>query len=414
MEVIEGKFYIDGEIRAASIGIEEGRIVKIGKNLTGDRIIRIEEGTVFPSMVDMHVHMREPGYTWKEDFESGTLSALHGGVTFVLDMPNTKPPVDSPENFRTKLKIASSKSYVDFGIAYLLHKKIDRSIAEEVTSFKIYMSETTNVDPVNYLMIPELIKDIKKNITVHAEFQECIQKSKKEGGNLLYHDMSRPETCEVMAVRYLGTVGGSGFHIAHVSSPDTVELSRIFGFTKEVTPHHLFLNRDMDLGSLGKVNPPLRSPFISERLRYLLSSGYIDVVASDHSPHTLEEKSDFKAAPSGLPGVETSLPLLFQAYKDSILTLDVLVKVAMERPGFLLGIPKGKIAPGYDADLSVIRLSDSRRIKSSDMHYKCGWTPFENMWGIFPRKVFIRGEMALDNFEETVEPGFGIYYKSNR
>lgn len=414
MDVIEGKFYIDGEIQTASIGVEEGKIIKISKSLRGEKIIRIEEGTIFPSMVDMHVHLREPGYTWKEDFESGTLSALHGGVTFVLDMPNTNPPVDSIDNFRKKLSIADSKSYVDFGIAYLLHSKVNRNIEEHVTSFKMYMSETTNITPINYLLIPEILKDLKKNITVHAESQECIENSKNEDSSLLLHDMSRPESCEVKAVRYLGDVYSGNLHIAHVSSPDTVDLSRIFGFTVEVTPHHLFLNREMDLGAFGKVNPPLRSSFISERLRYLLSSGMIDVVASDHSPHTIEEKMNFPSAPSGLPGVETSLPLLFQAYRDSVIDLGTLVKVSMENPGKILGIPKGRIAKGYDADLVVVKLSDSRRIRSKDLHYKCGWTPFENFWGIFPRKVFIRGVPAIDDFQETIEPGFGKYYPENR
>ncbi len=414
MEVIEGKFYIDGNIVEASVGVEDGRIVKIAKNLRGEKNYKISEGTVFPSMVDIHVHMREPGFEWKEDFESGTLSALHGGVSFVLDMPNTKPPVDSMINFEEKYKRIASKSYVDFGLAYLLHSKVKKEIEERVTSFKIYMSETTGITPVNYLLIPELIKDLKKHITVHAEFQECIDRNKKEEKNLLSHDISRPETCEVKAVRYLGEISPGRFHIAHVSSPDSVELAKIFNFTVEVTPHHLFLNREMNLSSLGKVNPPLRSSFVSGRLMGMLSNGDIDVVASDHAPHSIEEKEDFSTAPSGLPGVETSLPLLFQAYRDGILGIQTLVKVAMENPAKLINVPKGKIAPGYDADFVVMRLSDSRKITSKLLHYKCGWSPFENFWGIFPRKVFIRGVLALDNFEEIIEPGFGFYYPINR
>ncbi|MEM0078262.1 MAG: dihydroorotase [Thermoplasmata archaeon] len=414
MEVIEGKVYLDGNIVNASIGIENGKIVKIAKNILGERVYSIEEGTIFPSMVDIHVHMREPGFVWKEDFESGTLSALHGGVSFVLDMPNTKPPVNSMENFNFKYKSISKKSYVDFGIAYLLHEKLNREIEKDITAFKIYMSETTEIKPVNYLLIPEIVKDIRKHITVHAEFQECIENSKIDDNSLIKHDISRPETCELRAIRYLGEIGERKFHIAHISSPDSVELSKIFNFTVEVTPHHLFLNNEMDLGAFGKVNPPLRSPYVSNELRKMLGNGLIDVVASDHSPHTIEEKSDFSTAPSGLPGVETSLPLLFQAYKDGILQLQTLTNVAMENPAKLLGIPKGKIAVGNDADFVVIKLSDSKKITAKNLHYKCGWTPFENFWGIFPRKVFIRGVLAIDNFEENLEAGFGIYYPINR
>ncbi|MGC8663872.1 MAG: dihydroorotase [Thermoplasmata archaeon] len=409
MKIIEGKFYFQNEIKNLSIGIENGKIVKIAKSLTGEDKISITEGTIFPAMIDMHVHFREPGYTKKEDFESGSMSALHGGVTFYMDMPNTKPVTNSYDNFIDKFKLAKMKSYVDFGIAYLLHSKVEKKMENMVTAFKIYMSETTGIDPVNYLLLPEIAKGVKKHITVHAEFNECLKKNVEEK-DLNDHDRSRPETCEVMAVRYLGDNFNGGFHIAHVSSPDSVELAKAFDFTAEVTPHHLFLNKELSLGALGKVNPPLRSKFVSEKLLNYLNSGLIEAVASDHSPHTIEEKDNFGIAPSGLPGVETSLPLLFQAYKDNLLSLETVTRVAMENPGKLLSIPKGKIVEGYDADFIVMRLSDSKVIRAKDLHYKCGWTPYENLYGIFPRTVFLRGEKVLDNFEETVEPGRGKYY----
>lgn len=409
MKIIEGKFYLNGEIKTLSVGVEDGKIVKIAKSLDGEEKISIPEGTLFPSMVDMHVHFREPGYTNKEDFESGSLSALHGGVTFYLDMPNTNPVTDSYEHFIEKMKLAKMKSYVDFGIAYLLHSKVNREIENMVTAFKVYMSETTGIGPVNYLLMPEILNDVKKHITVHAEFQECIKKNIDEK-SLIDHNRSRPETCEVQAVHYLGDNFNGKLHIAHVSSPDTVELANAFDFTTEVTPHHLFLNYEMPLGSFGKVNPPLRSKFVSDKLLKYLASGLIDAVASDHSPHTLEKKENFSTAPSGLPGVETSLPLLFQAYRDNLLTLEIINRVAMERPAELLNIKKGKIENGYDADFVVIKLSDSKPIRAKDMHYKCGWTPFENMYGIFPRTVFLRGEKVLEDGEETIEPGFGKYH----
>ncbi len=409
MKIIEGKFYVDDEIKNLSLGIENGKIVKIGKSLSGEEKIIIEEGTIFPAMVDMHVHFREPGYTKKEDFESGSLSALHGGVTFYMDMPNTNPVTNTYENFISKLNLAKVKSYVDFGLAFLLHNKVPKEIEEKVTAFKIYMSETTGIGPVNYLLLPEILKEIKKHVTVHAEFNECIKKDIEEK-NLNDHDKARPETCEIMAVRYLGDNFNGNIHIAHVSSPDSVELSNAFNFTTEVTPHHIFLNKEMPLGALGKVNPPIRSKFISDKLIQYLNSGLIDAIASDHSPHTIDEKENFSTAPSGLPGVETSLPLLFQAFKDDLISLNIINKVAMENPSKLLNIPKGRIKEGYDADFIVLRLSDSKIIRAKDMHYKCGWTPFENLYGIFPRTVFLRGEKVLDNFEETIEPGFGKYY----
>jgi len=410
MIVFEGKFYHMGVIDEISVGVEDGKIVKIGKNLTGERKVTINDGTIFPAMIDMHVHFRDPGYTNKEDFETGSLSALHGGVSFVVDMPNTNPVTDTYENLLNKIKIGEMKSYVDFGIAFLLHKKIDKEIQEKATMFKIYMAETTGIKPVNYLLIPEIIKDIEKNITIHAESQKCIENGKRVERNLMDHDMARPESCEVEALDFLADSVDKRVHIAHISSLDSADIAFAKGFTKEVTPHHLFLNREMDLGAFGKVNPPLRGKHVSENLLSYLKEGKIEVIASDHSPHTYEEKMDFEHAPSGLPGVETSLPLLFQAYRDGYLDLNTIFKTTMENPGKIVGIKKGRIDVGYDADFVVIKLSDSRKIRARDLHYKCSWTPFENFYGIFPRKMFIRGEKVLEDFEETVEPGFGKYY----
>ncbi len=410
MIVFEGKFYHMGVIDELSVGVENGKIVKIGKSIKGEKKITISEGAIFPAMVDMHVHFRDPGYTQKEDFESGSLSALHGGVSFVVDMPNTDPVTDNYDNLVNKIKIGELKSYVDFGIAFLLHKKIEKEIHEKATMFKIYMAETTGIKPVNYLLIPEIVKGIEKNITVHAESQQCIDKGKRSEKSLLDHDMARPETCEVEAMNFLADNVDGKIHIAHISSGDSADIAFAKGFTKEVTPHHLFLNRDMDLGAFGKVNPPLRGKHVSDLLLSYLKDGKIDVIASDHSPHTIDEKSDFEHAPSGLPGVETSLPLIFQAYKDGYVDLQTVVRSTMENPGKIIGIKKGKIDLGYDADFVVIKISDSRKIRVKDLHYKCSWSPFENFYGIFPRKMFIRGEKVLENFEETIENGFGKYY----
>ncbi len=408
MKVISGKFFYKNEIKELDVGIEDGKIKEIKKHIISDERLEFSEGLIIPSMLDIHVHFREPGYTWKEDFETGSLSALHGGVTFYMDMPNTNPPTNSFENFRYKYFLAKSKSYVDFGIAYLLDKKVDKETENYVTAFKIYMSETTNVKPINPLLIPEIVKDINKHITVHAEWQECLKKGEEK--NLIEHDRNRPETCEVKAVRYLINNVNRSVHIAHVSSPDSVDISIAKKFTKEVTPHHIILNRNSPINSFGKVNPPLRSEHVSKVLFKYLSNGLIDIVASDHSPHTLEEKENFNDAPSGLPNVETSLPLLLMEFKRGNIKLDRLINAVSEKPGELLKINKGKIDVGYDADFVIFRLSSERRIRSKDLHYKCGWTPYENMDAIFPDYVFIRGEMALKNGEELINPGFGIYY----
>ena len=387
---IEGKFYHRGNIVEGAIQIEEGKIKSVKKSLPSAKKLR---GIIFPGAIDIHVHFREPGFTYKEDFYTGTLSAAFGGITFVMDMPNNSPPIIDAQSFREKLALVSSKANIDFSLYFMLSPN-SRGLEDINAAFKYYMGETTAARGWKINKFPE-----RAFISVHAELEECIR---KESHDLKDHDVARPEKCEVLAVKEL--LGKGRFHIAHVSSIDTVDICKIGKFTCEVTPHHLFLHRDMPLRAFGKVNPPLRSKWMAEKLWNELNRGRIDIVAGDHAPHTLEEKEDdFSYAPAGIPEVETYVPIFMYLMKTGKIELRRLAEVLMERPAELIGIKKGKIEEGYDADLIAFDLKDVRKIRSRDLHYKCGWTPYENFYGIFPHTVLLRGEEVIEDYEITGE-----------
>ncbi len=382
---IEGRIYHGGEIIDAALEIERGRIKRVKKYIPGARKIR---GIIFPGAIDLHVHFREPGYEHKEDFYTGTMSAAFGGITFVMDMPNTNPPVSDAEIFNEKLRTVRRKANVDFSLYFLLNENA-QILREHNAAFKLYMGETTGAKGSGVTYVPHSF------ISVHAELDECI---KKESANLREHDLARPESCEVRAVKTL--LGMGRFHIAHVSSVDTVDMCKVGRFTCEVTPHHLLLHRDMPLGSFGKVNPPLRARWVAERLWEELLIGRIDIVASDHAPHTVEEKEEeFSNAPAGIPEVETYVPIFMRLMRMGKIPLRRMVEVLMEKPAELIGIGKGKIEEGYDADLIAMDFKDVRRVRSKDLHYKCGWTPYEGFEAIYPHTVIVGGEYVIEGGE---------------
>ncbi len=378
----EGRFYINGELQDACVEVEEGKIKSIKKSMDGCREIR---GIVLPGGIDLHVHFREPGQEYKEDFLSGTTSAAFGGITTVADMPNNRPPIVSAEDIREKLERVRKNAFVDFLLYAKLTKHMERIPG---ALYKWYMYEEPDV------------RIVDGHITVHAELPECAGNS----DSLLTYNNARPARCEVQAIRRLLEYDRK-FHIAHISSVDSVDMCRIGRFTCEVTPHHLFLNKDLDLKGFGKVNPPLRARWVAEKLWDELLRGRIDIVASDHAPHTIDEKEqEFAEVPPGIPEVETYLPTFMYLLKSGKIGLSRLVQVIMERPAEILGLKKGRIKEGYDADFAVFNMSDVKKIRIKDLHYKCQWSPYENFKSIFPKAVYLRGERIVENGEIVSEP----------
>lgn len=386
MEAFHGLFYISGEFREKYVVVDRGVIKEVKSELSGMNVTRIK-GHVLPGGVDMHVHFRDPGETEKEDFHSGSLSAMFGGTTTVCDMPNNRTPITDPTTFNSKLHSVAKRSYVDFG----LYQAASSETVPEAIGQKIFLGKSTGglLTDLNTSKWEDKVK------VVHAEFQECIDNNKRENSDLLSHDMNRPLECEMQAIEHIFKYDLSRTHIAHLTSVRSLEFAKSLGFTTEVTPHHLLLNNALSLGSLGKVNPPLRKKGVQEELLKSLNSKSIDVIASDHAPHTLLEKEIFGDAPSGIPGVETRVPLILAANRKGVISLEKSVSALMEKPAQICAINKGFIAEGYDADFISVDLKNTSEIKGEELHSKCGWTPFEKFGGIFPDHVYLRGEMIL-------------------
>jgi len=405
--VIEGNCYLSGRFERCCVGITEGRIARIAKILEGDKVYRFDNKMILPAATDAHVHFREPGMTNKEDFGSGSLAALHGGVTCVFDMPNTRPQTTTVEALREKHDFASSKSLVDFGLFAGVVKGADISaLAERSIGFKLYMGGTTGDMLVPALDSVKLelaaIAATGKVLAVHAEDEKLRRKEPES--DLNDHLRNRVNECETSAIRKLReSAKENRVHICHVSAKDSLGLIGN-GFTSEVTPHHLLLDKDAKLGAMGKVNPPLRKREDRQALFMALKQGTLDIIASDHAPHTVEEKQeDFEYAPSGMPGVETMVPLMLDLVRKKHLSIDDVVRRVCERPADIYGVRKGNISVGYQGDLMVVDLDSTRTIKVDMLHSRCGWTAFEGMNGVFPSAVFLRGQLMLDGEDQVGE-----------
>jgi dihydroorotase len=410
--VIEGNAFISGELIKCCIGIENGKISSIKKILKGTTHYDFGDKLILPSGIDAHVHVRDPGFTYKEDFTTGSACAAYGGISCILDMPNTKPPAITKEVLQDKRRIAESKSHIDFGLLAGVSESADiKELSKFSTAFKIYLASTTGEMQIkDYNVLNRIlteIKDTEKTTCIHCEDDTKLNKSLKPR-SLKEHLAARPNIAEASAIEMVGKNHNEAkVHICHVSTKEGADLVSKYPFTSEVTPHHLFLNSDSKIGPKGKVNPPLREVEDQDALWNALRKGTIDILASDHAPHTLEEKENFEKAPSGMPGVETMFPIMLSRVKHNKFELNRLVNAQCERPAEIFGINKGRLEPGYDADIIMVDMRAENKIKGENLHSKCDWTAFEGFSAVFPKYTFLRGEIVIEDWELTGDLGLG-------
>ncbi|MBQ7701139.1 MAG: dihydroorotase, partial [Candidatus Methanomethylophilaceae archaeon] len=356
-----------------------------------------------PGFTDPHVHFRDPGLTKKEDFRSGTMSALFGGNTCVLDMPNTVPPVTDVRRFKDKKSEISSKAYVDYGLFAALSPGCDPlSLAPMVCGFKLFMGSTTgNIlmnDDAEILRVMRSVYQTDRVVSVHAEDDSMILRNQDNSN--WDHLKDRPIEAEYNAVRRLAPYKGMKVNICHVTDAKTLEMASSLGFTTEVTMHHLMLCAEDSTTAETKVNPPLRNRAIRDGLVKAFKDNKVTMIGSDHAPHTYQEKcQDYDSAPGGIPSVETNIPMFMSMVKHSMLSLEMIVKMGSENPAARFGINKGKIAVGYDADLVAFDMSSISTINTDRLHSRAGYTPYEGREAIFPEYVFVRGQMQIENGE---------------
>jgi dihydroorotase (multifunctional complex type) len=383
----------------ADVLAEGDTIAAVGPGLTappGARIIDAEGLLVFPGLIDPHVHLREPGGEHKEDFTSGTRAAVAGGFATVLAMPNTSPPLTDHETLAQARALAAAKAVCEIGffVGATEDNAEEAARLKDVAGLKLYMGSSTGS-----LLVTDLagqsahFEHYPGVVAVHAEDEEAVAHFAKKG-------LRRPPLCATLAVSRalaLAERFGTRLHICHVSTAHELALirdakARGANVTCEVTPHHLFLTAEDEtrLGSLAQMNPPLRSPENADALWENLD--VIDCVATDHAPHTLEEKHG-ATPPVGVPGLETALPLMLTAAHEGRLSLQEIARLMAEGPACVFGLErKGRIAPGYDADLALANPEVVWAIGERPLHTKCGWSPFEGrkVRGCVER-VFLRG-----------------------
>ena len=416
------RIFIDNAIQPAEIAIDNGKITKVGKIIDAkdiDEVINAKNALVLPGAIDVHVHFRDPGMTKKEDWYTGSCAAAAGGVTTVIDHPNTIPPTIDPDSFKKKQKEAK-KSIIDYGInAGVTHnlKHLKPLWELGATAFgEIFMAESTGALNVNDRTLEEalgIIGTLGAVACIHAEDEETRKRfvhALKGASQPESHSKSRPPLSEKIAVeKAIKMAGNTKLHFCHISAGESLESIREAktnnnNITCEVAPHHLFLStKDYKrLGTLGKMNPPLRDYQSQQRLWEGLNDGTIDIIASDHAPHLETEKmTDIWSAPAGVPGVETMMPIMLLAVKRNLITLKRLLEVACTKPAQIFGLPKGMIAQGYDADLVIT--GEPAVIRKEKMHSKAGWTPYNGMQGIFPKMTISRGEIVAEDGEITAK-----------
>lgn len=421
--VIEGKSYINGSFQNCCIGIEDDKIIDVKKILKGDKHLNFGNNLILPAGSDIHVHFREPGMTHKEDFLSGSTSAAFGGISCVFDMPNTIPQTTTINELNEKISLANKKSFVDFGVyAGVTNNNIEDLgvLASKCSGFKIYLGNSTNTLKFNKKNLKDALQKISKTnkpVLFHAEDAELLLKNKSFENNLFDHLKFRPSICEFASIKDILKEAQKinlKIHICHISSIEGLELlkKRPKNITCGITPHHalLYVEKNNFLNNFFKVNPPIRSELDKEALFNALQNGTIDVMESDHAPHTIEEKEvGFDNAPSGMPGVETMLPLFLFLAKKDVISFSKVISTICEKPAEILNVSKGRIQIGKDADLIVVDIKEETRIKSEDLHSKCKWSAFEDWKAIFPRCVFIRGESVIEDNEISVSKGFGRF-----
>ena len=415
----------------ADIAVSNGKIAFAGKlenSDTADEVYDAAGKHILPGIIDAHVHFRDPGLTEKEDFESGSMAAAFGGVTFAADMPNVQPVTSTVERFIEKARIAAEKSYIDFGLFALLSGGTEALKKAGALGFKVFLGTSTgDIAPPSAGVLFEQMRECAKTgmrIGFHAETGElnayftalCGNRTGTPDGLLLQE--ARPVISEALAIQSAvcyAQYTGAKIHIHHVTSRDGAVLvdeakKKGVKITAETCPHYLLLNSHN--ARAHKVYPPIRDESHRNGLWDALGKGIIDMIASDHAPHTAREKGlPVREAPAGLCGVETFVPLFLNEVNKGSLSLNDFVRLASEAPAKIWGIypQKGNLLPGADGDFTVVDMKKKGKISADRLHSKSKTSAFDGVTvqGL-PAATIVRGRFIMRDGELTGDRGFGV------
>ena len=392
-----GTVWTPGGPAEVSVGVRDGRIAAIGVDDDAGETIDCTGLTVLPGVIDSQVHFREPGLEHKEDLESGSRAAVLGGVTAVFEMPNTKPNTDSAEALNHKLDRAYDRMWCDHAF-YVGATSANAPMLAELerlpgtAGVKIFMGASTGDLLVSEdSELARVLASGRRRVAIHAEDEARMQERAGEriAGDPSSHPVWRDDESAMLATRRILTLARAAkrrIHILHVTTP--AELEVIAGHkdvaTCEVTPQHLTLAGEdayPRLGTFAQMNPPIRSGAHRDGLWHWLNQGVPDVLGSDHAPHTREEKAQaYPASPSGMPGVQTLLPLMLDHVAKGRTTLQRVIELTSAGPQRVFNIAgKGRIAAGYDADFTIVDLKAQWTVEESWLASRCGWSPFTDM-----------------------------------
>jgi dihydroorotase len=403
-------------IAPADIGIRAGRFAAIGR-VEGKAAAEIDARGLhaLPGVIDTQVHFREPGLTQKEDFATGTAGAALGGVTAVFEMPNTQPNTLSAADLADKLARAKGRAWCDMAFFIGAAEENAGELGElerlpGCAGVKIFMgSSTGSLLVADDEALETVLRHGWRRVAVHAEDEPRLRERlalAKESGDVAMHPVWRDEETAIRATRRvlkLARATGRRIHVLHVTTEEEMALlgSARDIATVEATPQHLTLAAPdcyRELGTLAQMNPPIRAARHREGLWRAVADGIVDCIGSDHAPHTLEEKArPYPTSPSGMPGVQTLLPLLLDHMAAGRLSLERLVDLTSTGPARIYNIAgKGRIAIGYDADVTLVDLKARQVIRKEWMATRCGWTPFEGKAVIgWPKATIVRGHVAM-------------------
>lgn len=421
-----GEVFTPAGLAPASVAVKDGRVADIGDLDPGQAAESFDASglTVLPGVIDTQVHFREPGLGHKEDLESGTRAAVLGGVTAVFEMPNTSPATIDAAALNDKLARAAERAWCDHAFFMGAAAENADKLAElerlpGCCGVKIFMGSSTGS-----LLVPDddtlrsVLSHGSRRCAVHSEDEPRLRERfelVRDGASVDQHPVWRDEETAVRSTKRLlraAREAGRRVHVLHITTADEMPILAANKdiCTVEVTPQHLTLAAPDcydRLGSLAQMNPPIRDEHHRAGLWEGLRRGVVDVIGSDHAPHTREEKAaDYPATPSGMPGVQTLLPLLLDHMNAGRLTLARLVDLTSAGAQRIYNIAgKGRIAVGYDADFTLVDLKARREITSDWLASKCGWSPFEGMtitgW---PMATIIRGEVVMRDGELPGQP----------
>ena len=411
----------------ADIGVTAGKIAFVGdlKGASAAEIIDATGLTILPGVIDSQVHFREPGLEWKEDLESGSRAAVLGGVTAVFEMPNTEPTTTDADALADKLKRAKGRMHCDHAF-YIGGTHNNAPFLGELERLpgccgvKVFMGASTGT-----LLVPDdegvgaILRHINRRGTFHSEdeYRLAERRPLARTGDWTSHPEVRDAESAIRSTRRLVGLAkalGKRIHVLHVTTADEIAFLADHKdvASVEVTPQHLTLTGPQDyerLKGFAQMNPPIRDVHHQAGLWRGVAMGVADVLGSDHAPHTKDEKARvYPASPSGMPGVQTLLPIMLTHVAEGRLSLERLVDLTSHGPQRIFGLAdKGRVAEGYDADLTLVDLNARRTITHAAMASRCGWTPFDGFEAKgWPMATIIRG-LTVMREGEVIAPHAG-------